>query len=197
MLAACPELVMPVANMLAAAVEAGAWNCERGAQDQPTSPRPPRAGLPPPVDHGPGEGPLRVDHAPIRAGRRCRRARLGPLPGGRARRGSRPVRPQHPRPARLPRSHGQGLRGRGGAGVRAGGVQPVAQLGRLPTPAGVLPGDRHPHRGCRRRLRPAGLQRPAPLGLQGNDVGRGTAHPGPAHARSEEGGCTPRRTAPV
>ena len=188
---------MPVANMLAAAVRAGAFAGERGAQDQPATQGPAGVDLPPSVDRRPGPGPHRVDHAPVRAGRRCGRSRLGPLSGHGPRRRPRTVRTQHPGPARLRGACRQGLPGRGGTAVRARGVPAVPELGRFPAPVGVLPGDRHAHRRRRRRLRSTRLQRPAAPRLQGHDVRGGAAHLGPTHARSKEGGGPPRRAAPV
>jgi len=46
MLATCHDLVMPVANMLAAASRAGACSSEREPQDQPSPPGPPGVGVP-------------------------------------------------------------------------------------------------------------------------------------------------------
>ena len=190
------ELVMPVANMLAAAARAGACG-ERRAQNHPKPPQPPGAGLPAPVNGRPGPRAQRVHDAPVRAGRRRCRPGLGPLPGAGARRRPGPVRAQHPGAARLQGGGEQGLPGPGGAGAGAGGLPAVAQLRGLPAPAGVLPGDRHAHRRCRRCLRPAGLQRPAAARVQGNDVRGGAAHLGPAHAGGQESRGTPRRAPPA
>src|ERR1700751_4237014 len=89
------DLVMPVANMLEAALRAAGRGDEWRTQDRATSPGAAGVDLPAAVDRRPGAGAHRVHVAPVRASRCRGRARVGPLAGAGPRRRPRTVRSQH------------------------------------------------------------------------------------------------------
>jgi len=124
------DLVMPVATCWPPRSGPGACRGGRGAQDQPASKA--TAGL---VylrqSTPPRSGTTRVRHAPVRTGDAevdlgWNRSQVVVLDGD-----PWAVRPPAPGAGATSAGYDQGLSGRGGPGVRAGGVTVVAELGRL------------------------------------------------------------------
>src|SRR5512133_523426 len=113
-----------------------------------------------PVDADAGPRAHRVDDAAVRPGRAGGPARLGSRRYRGDRRRSGAVGPVGHASRRVQAPGRPGLSGRGGCGVRAGGL-PAGPVQRGPgPPAGTGPPDRHPGHRQRRGLRPRRHQRP-------------------------------------
>ncbi len=174
-------------------------------QDHPVASEPLGVGVCAPVLSGPGTRQHRVHRPPVRpcggggpAVRPCGGGGPAGL-GGQRHRGHR----RRPRvvgalgrqPGRVQGGGGPGVPGGGRCHLRPGGLPPGALLGGSVQAAGACPPDRDPGDRCRRHLRPGRLQRPAPAGPQGPDVGGGAAHPGRTPPGSQAGRRLPRRPA--
>src|SRR6266702_2793598 len=178
------ELVSVVANMAEAAL-VGVTG-ERPPQDHPQPPGPRRDRLRAPVDPCPGARQHRVHRPPVRPGRPGRQAGVATRPGRGRRRRPWPVGPLGRAPAGLPGAGRPGLRRRGRRDPRPGDLPPGPLLSRPVQAVGAGAADRHAGHRRRRRLRPWGLQRPAPAWAEEHhERGRAARARRPAAERGE------------
>ena len=150
------DLVMPVANMLLAAVRAGGVSHDKQPeQDHPQPPRPFSDCVRPAIESGPGPGQPGVHRAAIRHDRRSQAAWMGPGTDSGYRRRSGYFRPQRLGQAGLPGSGASGMPWRDRCDLWAGDFTACPQFRGPSTAAGILQPHGDPRHRCRWGIRVA------------------------------------------